>query len=263
MSLLSSYNNMKEKSSQLIKDDTQSVLITLFVACYNEEARIVPTLETIHKAYVKLGCSYEVIIIDDCSTDQSNLRVKEYLSLNPDFPAQLYKNKVNLGLARSYVETAFRGRGEYYRLVCGDNPEGIETMILLNTQIGKADIIAPYYEQLPGKSFPRVMISKLFTAIVNFITGNKIYYYNGCGIYRRYDVMRWAPHSFGFGFQADLMTRLLDENRTVHQIPVQANHVDKEAQNSALNLRNFLSVTHSLLEILIRRIRAALYTKKI
>jgi len=252
---------MKEKGAQPLKDDTQNVLITLFVACYNEEDRIVPTLDTIYKAYMKLGCSYEVIIIDDCSSDQSNLKIKEYLSSNSDFPAQVYRNKVNLGLARSYVDTAFLGRGEYYRLVCGDNPEGIETMMLLNNQIGKADIIAPYYEQLPGKSFMRIMISKLFTGIVNSITGYKIHYYNGCGIYRRFDVMRWAPHSFGFGFQADLMTRLLDENRTVHQLAVQANHVDKEAQNSALNLRNFLSVTHSLLEIIIRRVRSVLYSK--
>jgi hypothetical protein len=74
-------------------------------------------------------------------------------------------------------------------------------------------------------------------------------------------VMRWGPYSFGFGFQAELITRLLDEGATYIEIPVMATHQQKSGRNSALNLKNFLSVGHTLLEVLIRRVRKRAFHK--
>jgi hypothetical protein len=90
---------------------------------------------------------------------------------------------------------------------------------------------------------------------VNALSGHHVRYYNGCGIHLRYNVMRWGPYSFGFGFQAELVTRLLDEGNTCLEIPLKVTHHEKIDSASALNLRNFLSVTHSLFEIGVRRIR--------
>jgi hypothetical protein len=73
--------------------------------------------------------------------------------------------------------------------------------------------------------------------------------------------MRWGPYSFGFGFQAELITRLLDEGATYLEIPVFASHEEKAGGNSALNWRNYLSVGHTLLEIFIRRIRKHAFHK--
>ena len=42
--------------------------LSLFVACYNEEEGIIPTLETVVAAASEVGISYDVVIIDDCST---------------------------------------------------------------------------------------------------------------------------------------------------------------------------------------------------
>ena len=43
--------------------------------------------------------------------------------------------------------------------------------------------------------------------------------------------MRWGPYSFGFGFQAELVTRLLDEGATYIEIPVAVAHKDKSGGN--------------------------------
>ena len=88
-----------------------------------------------------------------------------------------------------------------------------------------------------------------------------IRYYNGMAVTLRYNVMRWGPYSFGFGFQAELVTRLLDEGATFIEIPVAATHQKKAGGNSALNWKNFLSVGHTLLEILIRRVRKCAFKK--
>ena len=66
-------------------------------------------------------------------------------------------------------------------------------------------------------------------------------------------------YCYGFGFQADLITRLLDEGATYVEVAVTGFHLTKERGGSAVNLRNFLSTGHTLLEILIRRIRRVVY----
>jgi Glycosyl transferase family 2 len=51
--------------------------LTLFVACYNEEENIVGTLETVLEALGEFDFTWEIIVIDDASTDRSRGRTSE------------------------------------------------------------------------------------------------------------------------------------------------------------------------------------------
>src|SRR5438552_6017808 len=234
--------------------------ITVIVTCYNEEALIAATLANVTGALEEVGCSYEVIVVDDLSTDNSAARVREYMLAHPSCPIRLKINQTNRGLATNYIDTAFEARGKYYRLCCGDDAEPKETLTGIFRHIGQADIVIPYQNQheVRGKSFFRRLLSSAFTLLVNLISGYKINYYNGLAIHLRYNVMRWHPSSYGFGFQADMITRLLDEGASYIQIP--SCSVDRKGGgSSALTMRNVLSVTHTLLEMAIRRVRRLLY----
>lgn len=232
----------------------EQVLITIFVACFNEERYIERALDAVRESMAALSITYDVIVIDDASTDRSVELVEAWKAAHPEVDLTLVKRTKNRGLAAGFIDAAFLGKGKYYRLVCGDAPEDTATMIELYKWIGKADMILPYYPEIPGKSRFRRQVSSVYTSIVNALSGHQIHYYNGCGIMLRYDVMRWGPYAFGFGFQAELVTRLLDEGSSCIEIPLKVVHRDK-VKNSALNTRNFLSVTHSLFEIVVRRAR--------
>ena len=234
--------------------------ITIVITCYNEEEFIVDSLESVVGALEVVGCSYEIIVIDDVSSDNSVPKVREYLSRHPDLPIRLKVNEVNRGMANNYVEAAFLGRGKYYRLCQGDDPEPRDVLVNIFRHLGAADIVIPYQlqEEVVGKTPARKLVSKLFTLLVNLISGYRLKYYNGLAIHLRYNVMRWHPSSYGFGFQADIVTRLLDEGASYMQIP--SSGIDRKGgASTALNMRNFLSVTHTLLEIAFRRVRRALY----
>jgi len=238
-----------------------SLDLTIVIPCLNEEARIVPTLEAVTGAMRPLTISYEVLVIDDGSQDRTADVVENYQKAHPDLPVRLHRNPHNLGLSRSYIDGAFMGRGKYYRMVSGDNPEPAAALGAVFTKLGAADMIIPYHAHVTGKPRMRLFLSGLYTRLVNYLSGYHIRYYNGGALHARYNVMRWGPYSFGFGFQAELITRLLDEGASYIEVPLDVTHVEKSGGNSAINFGNFLSVGHTLLEIFIRRIRKRIFQK--
>jgi len=232
--------------------------LSLFVACYNEQDGIVPTLETVVAAVTEVGISYDIVIIDDCSTDHTVEVILRYLESHPTLPITLFVNGVNQGLGSNYAEGAFRCRGKYYRLICGDNVESKETLVSIFRHIGEADIIIPYPADTTFRGPFRRLVSSSFTTLVNLLSGYSIRYYNGLAVHLRYNVMRWHSNSHGFGFQADLITRLLDLKASYIEIPVYPNERAAGA-TKAFKFRNMCSVGHTLLEIWLRRLGKLVY----
>ena len=236
------------------------VEITIFISCFNEEAFVTDTIQNVTHALQAAGHTHEIIVVDDASRDNSVQKVRAYLESHPEQPIRLVQNKHNRGLANNYVEAAFLGRGKYYRLCCGDDSEAPEALLTIFEYLGVADIIVPYQNEqgMTGRSLGRRWLSRTFTWLVNQISGYNLKYYNGLAVHLRYNVMRWHPCSYGFGFQADILTRLLDEGASFVQVP-RFGSERKGGASTALSMRNILSVSHTLLELAIRRLRRFLY----
>jgi glycosyltransferase involved in cell wall biosynthesis len=244
ISMTAAAAQLHDRAEMLAPGRTAPIDLTIFVSCYNEEEYIVKTLDPV---------SFEIIIIDDCSSDRSSDLVDDYIRTHPDARIILRRNKVNRGLAQNYLDAAFLGKGKYYRLICGDDAEPKDTMITVFREIGQADMLIPYYVSAEGKSLYRRLLSNAYSGLVNLITGFRLHYYNGLAVHLRYNVMRWHPNTRGFGFQADIICMLLDQGFNYKEIPVRT--VERKGGDSkALTFRNFLSVTHTLIDIIIRRI---------
>src|SRR5437879_5889484 len=119
-----------------------------------------------------------------------------------------------------------------------------------STIFGEADIIVPYYEVIEGQTFHRHFTSWVYTWLVNSASGYRIRYYNGGAIYRRFDVIRFHVEATGLGYQAEFLTKLIHEGKSVVEVPLVS--IDR-GRWSSLNLRNCLSVPHSLLKVAQRR----------
>lgn len=235
----------------------EEVQLTVFVACYNEEPNIQETLETVVAACREVGLSFEIVVIDDASKDRSVEIIQAFHQSHPDVRLVLKVNEANEGLGNNYTEAAFIGHGIWYRLVCGDNVEPKETLVKVFSQIGKAELIIPYTDKAI-RTPVRQVISQTFTGLVNFISGHKLHYYNGLPLTRRYYVMRWHSNAHGFGFQADLITRLLDRGLSYLEIRV-VGQERTAGSSTAFTFKNFCSVGHSVLTLLIRRVSKILY----
>jgi glycosyltransferase involved in cell wall biosynthesis len=245
--------SLHDPNEVLAPGENAALDLTILVSCYNEAAFIVSTLETIRDALASVrDISYEIIVIDDCSSDGSAELVKEYIRTHPDERILLRQNSVNRGLAQNYIDGAFIGRGKYYRLICGDNAEPSETIVAVLRQLGEAEMLIPYYVSVEGKTRYRHLLTKVYSGLVNGVSGFRLRYYNGLAVHLRHNVMRWHPNTRGFGFQADIICMLMDQGASYKEIPVRG--VERKAGDSrALTFKNMLSVTHTIVDIVIRR----------
>jgi hypothetical protein len=126
--------------------------------------------------------------------------------------------------------------------------------------LGEADMVIAY-QDIRGRTFFRHVLSWFYTGLVNAITGYRIRYYNGLAIHRRFNVMRWHTNYHGFGFQADMIVRLLDEGFSLKAIEV-VTHDRQKGASSALTLRNFLSVAHTLMDLFVRRVARSRFFRR-
>jgi glycosyltransferase involved in cell wall biosynthesis len=236
--------------------------LTVFVSCYNERNYIVSTITTVCAALNEIGSiSYEIIVVDDCSTDGSAEMVRDYMATHPNARIMLRSNRANRGLAQNYLDIAFVGKGKYYRLICGDDAEPKETMLAVFREIGQADMIIPYYVSSEGKSLYRRIISSVYSSLINLISGFRLHYYNGLALHLRYNVMRWHPNTRGFGFQADIICMLLDQGFSYKEVGVKTVE-RRQGGSNALKFKNLLSVTHTLIDLIFRRISNLVYRRR-
>lgn len=234
--------------------------ISFFVPCLNEAGNVGLTLANICQAAREIKTTFEILVFDDASTDSTREEVKRFAIQHPDIHIRLIANQRRRGLARNYVDGAHLAQGKYYMLVNGDNAEPVETIKSIIAEKGQADIIIPIFKGNDQRTPFRRKLSLTFTTIINFLSNNKIGYYNGPALHHRFNVMRWHADTDGFAYQAEIITRLIQEGATFKEVVV-ANTDRVLGASSALNLKNLLAVTHSMTQIWLRQLRHFLFYK--
>ena len=227
--------------------------ITFFVPCYNEEGNIEATLSTITAAMAGFSLRYEILIIDDASKDRTVDVVEKIMKENPVLPIRLIRNAVNRGLGYNYFRGAFLARGTHYMIINGDNVEPVETIQKIIAHCGHFDMIIPYFGKNDTRSFVRRTISQVFLVLVNILSGNKLHYYNGPVLHNTDNVRFFRSETQGYGYQAELLCRLLHEGTSYVEVIV-PNAEREWGTSKAFSLGNILSVSNSLFHIFWRRL---------
>jgi glycosyltransferase involved in cell wall biosynthesis len=234
------------------------VTLSLFIPVLNEESGIVGTIEKIADAARQVGIGYEIVGFDDASSDRTAERIIAFQGERPEVPVTLVRHAQRRGVARNYVDGAFLARGTYYRFCSGDDVEPTENFVKIFSAVGRADVIVPYHVESVGRGVTRRFLSTLFARLVAGISGHRVRYFNGGPVFVRAHVLRFHVESTGFGYQAELLTRVLDEGATFEEVGVVA-FERAHGTSKALTAYNFLSAGHSLFKLLARRARRSLF----
>jgi glycosyltransferase involved in cell wall biosynthesis len=231
---------------------TNLIDITFSIPCLNNELTIIDTIDSIREAMKGYDYSYEIIVIDDYSKDNTTGVVREYILDNSDLRVSLIENKKNFGLGYSYVEGAVVGKGKFYKFVHPGNIERKENTREFINSLGEANIIS--YTIIDNRDYYRRIISRLYTLIVGLVSGYSLKYYGAAGLFLREDVLRFHPNNNGNGFTAELTTILLDNGRSVkEEIEIEQVWTNR-GKSKAFSFRNFISIIQGLTNMLCRRL---------
>ncbi len=224
--------------------------ITIFMPCRNEKGNIGRALNEVITTMTLYPYTYEIILIDDASTDSSVNEIKAFIAKYPHAPILLKCNSQPLGVSYNFLDAALLGRGQYFRMIGGHFQDRHEAIKNVFDHLGKADIIITYIDP-DFRSPHRQLLSRLYTRLVNLISGYNVRHYHGTPLHRRIDVLRW--HSYrSVGFYADMTTRLLDEGVTYIEVPTSA-YERETGKSRALRWYNVISLAVGFSDMLFRR----------
>ncbi|MED5578497.1 MAG: glycosyltransferase [Nitrospinota bacterium] len=231
----------------------KDIEISFFIPCLNEEDNIGKTIECVIEVMKNMNMKYEILIVDDNSSDDTVNKITEEMNKNKNVIINLVKNLVTRGLGRNYFLASHKALGKHYMLVNGDAAETNETIRDIVTQKGNADMIIPYFGKNDSRVLLRRFLSVSFTFLVNIISGNRIKYYNGPVLHKTVNVKTFRSETIGFAYQAELICYLLNEKTTYIEIQVENSDREKGV-SKAFTIKNILSVGNAVFHILLRRI---------
>ena len=93
----------------------------------------------------------------------------------------------------------------------------------------------------------RYFISRSYTHLLNFLSGHKLNYYNGLPVHKRSLLNRTVMTSSGFGFQGEILVKLIKSGHTYVQVGVLGSETTNKS--SVFRLKNLASVTKTLLKL--------------
>lgn len=92
-------------------------LVSIVAVCYNHEVYVQETLDSIlHQTYKNI----QLIIIDDCSHDNSRLKIEEWIAIN-NVDCKFVRQDVNKGLCANLNEGLLLSKGVYYQSIACDD----------------------------------------------------------------------------------------------------------------------------------------------
>lgn len=221
--------------------------ISLIVPALNEEAVIASVLEGITAQAEGHFRDYELIAVNDGSSDATGAIMEQFAARNPKI--RVLHNQPNIGLGASFQKGLKQAHHQYVMLLCGDGGLPARSLPAIFNMIGSADLIIPYMINLRQiKSPARYLISRTYSNLLNLLFGFKLRYYNGLPVYRRSLLDAIRITSSGFGFQAEIVVKLLKSRCTYIEVGVEG--AEEKGRSIALRPRNVLSVSKTLFDLL-------------
>ncbi|WP_211240592.1 glycosyltransferase family 2 protein [Adhaeribacter aquaticus] len=150
--------------------------LSILIPVYNESATISKILENIQKVVLINGIEKEIIIINDCSTDETEQVINNHLDLNPTLNVQYYKHERNQGKGAALRTGIPKATGEFLIIQDADleyDPQ--EYNRLLKPVIrGFADVVygSRFIGACPHRTFYfwHSVGNKLITSLSNLVT---------------------------------------------------------------------------------------------
>lgn len=192
-------------------------MLTVIIPAYNEAESIGETIRRVRKTMDGTGATYEIIVVDDGSTDDTAGRADVE-------GVRLIRHPVNGGYGRAIKTGIRQARYDWCAILDADGSYPIERLADLLRFVPGFDMVVgartgKHYWGSPGKRLARIGLS----ALVRFVSGTRVPDVNsGLRIFRKdLALAHSARISSGFSFTTTLTLAMILDERFVHYIPIE------------------------------------------
>ena len=192
-----------------------SIKLSILIPAYNEERTIHLILDKVRDVNLLEGASKEIIIVNDCSSDGTVVKIEEYIANNPELFIQLYSQEKNMGKGAAIHKAMELARGDYLIVQDADLEYDPEEYNLLLKPIlrGVADVV--YGSRFIGGNPHRILFfwhslgNKFLTNLSNMFTNLNLTDMETCYKLMRTDIAKGLKLKENrFGFEPELTAKL-------------------------------------------------------
>jgi glycosyltransferase involved in cell wall biosynthesis len=199
------------------------VELSAVVPAYNEGENITLFLESLKGTLDSIGCTYEVIVIDDGSTDETGRKAQ-------NCGVEVISHEENLGYGRSLKDGMRAAKGEYILLIDSDGTYDVGKIPEMFRLMKDADLVIGrrVFSKKSTHHFKNVT-RRFFAYLVSYYAGWRVEDLNsGQRIFRRSDVADSLDrYPDGFSFTSTMVVLYLIDKKRIVYTPVDYKHRPK------------------------------------
>ncbi len=189
--------------------------LSIIIPAYNEEATIHLILDKVRDVALKDGIQKELIIVNDCSKDDTKGAVDRYMQTNPELPITYYEHEVNKGKGAALHTGIEKATGEFLIIQDADleyDPEEYNDL-LKPILMGQADIV--YGSRFMGSNPHRILFywhsrgNKFLTNLSNMFTNLNLSDMETCyKLFRTEIIQGLKLREKRFGFEPEVTAKI-------------------------------------------------------
>lgn len=177
--------------------------VSIFVPVYNEVRNVEGAVEDIVSAAETILDEYEVLVVDDGSTDGTGDVVERLARAH--CKVRVIHQPHNLGIAAGYARALDEAKLDYFGFLPGDREIGLESIRQIFAAVGTANIVVPHHANPEARRWHRRVLTWASTGLVNRLFSLRVKYFQGPCIYPT-ELARALPKTAGgFYFPTEML----------------------------------------------------------
>ena len=194
--------------------------LSIGIPAFNEADKIQKTLLSVYKIAQQTLDRFEILVVDDGSTDQTYKSALE-AACRLGTEITVIRREINQGVGSAFKLFLERAQFPYICLIPGDNAYTSDGIRSLFGAVGTSPLIISFRGEMKQRTKLRFALSKIATAYVSLLVGKRIRDAHSLFVFPVDETRKLNIKNTGYGYHMETLSRLLLRHDNFYEVPVE------------------------------------------